>query len=347
MIKKLFSCCLLVASVYQFALASPLAGERIVVDKNGKGDFRTISEALLSLDSVSQKQRTIFIRNGRYEETIFITKNNIILDGESREGVIITQSIARDIWRCSHPTDWGTATVNIDADDISLINMTVQNTYGFENQEDLVIDCPTDSLHQQKTVLVNGHQMALRTFSGTRLKAVNVHFKAYGGDTVSPWNVSEGMVYFKDCTMEGGVDFYCPRGWAYAENCVFIAHTGTASIWHDGSANEDSKTVLKNCSFEGFDGFNLGRYHRDAQFYLISCEFANNMADKDIYLVPTDNIIQWGRRIYYSDCHRVGGDFSWFANNISTAKGSPSTKEINASWTFKGQWNPESLNTKM
>ena len=33
-------------------------------------------------------------------------------------------------------------------------------------------------------------------------------------------------------------------------------NTGPAAIWHDGSVNPDSKTVLINCSFEGFDGFN-------------------------------------------------------------------------------------------
>jgi pectinesterase len=59
----------------------------------------------------------------------------------------------------------------------------------------------------------------------------------------------------------------------HAENCEFIAHGGTAAIWHDGSCYEDSKTVLKNCRFSGYDNFLLGRYHRDAQFYLVDCTF--------------------------------------------------------------------------
>ncbi|MBK8043616.1 MAG: hypothetical protein IPK21_13740 [Haliscomenobacter sp.] len=61
-----------------------------------------------------------------------------------------------------------------------------------------------------------------------------MHLRALGGDTVSPWDVENGMYYFNDCTMEGGVDFYCPRGWAYAENCRFICHNREAAIWHDG-----------------------------------------------------------------------------------------------------------------
>lgn len=155
---------------------------------------------------------------------------------------------------------------------------------------------------------------------------------------MSPWNVEEGLFYFKDCIMEGGVDFYCPRGWAYAENCTFISHSGTAAIWHDGSRNQESKTVLKNCSFKGFDGFQLGRYHHDAQFYLVNCSFANNMANRDVYLVPTANNIRWGRRVYYYNCHRKGGDYVWHKDNLDTAPGSPSANEISAAWTFAGKW---------
>jgi pectinesterase len=153
---------------------------------------------------------------------------------------------------------------------------------------------------------------------------------------VSPWNVKDGMFYFKDCVMEGGVDFYCPRGWAWAENCRFISHNGPAAIWHDGSANPDSKTVLMNCSFEGYDGFNLGRYHRDAQFYLVNCSFAKNMADKDIYLVPTANQIKWGRRIYYFNCHRDGGDYAWHANNINAS----TAQQVSVQWLFGDRWKP-------
>ncbi len=177
--------------------------------------------------------------------------------------------------------------------------------------------------------------------NATRLQAINCRFAAYAGDTVSPWNVDQGMFYFKDCIMEGGVDFYCPRGWALAENCTFITHSGDAAIWHDGSRHKDSKTVLLNCSFKGYDGFKLGRYHKDAQFYLINCRFAGNMADRKIYLVPTTNEIKWGERIYYYNCHRTGGDYDWFADNFSSAPGNIKPSEINIQWVFGNKWNPQ------
>jgi pectinesterase len=150
--------------------------------------------------------------------------------------------------------------------------------------------------------------------------------------------VENGMFYFKDCEMEGGVDFYCPRGWAWAEDCHFYANTGPASIWHDGSKDPDSKTILRHCRFDGYSGFKLGRYHRDAQFYLIDCAFSKNMADSDIYLVPTANVIQWGRRVYYYNCHRdEGNDFTWYANNLPAGV---NASNINPAWLFKNKWNP-------
>lgn len=98
---------------------------------------------------------------------------------------------------------------------------------------------------------------------------------------------------------------------------------------------------MKNCSFEGFDGFSLERYHRDAQFCLVDCRFAANMADKDIFLVPTTNTIRRGWRVYYCNSHRQGGDYAWHRDNLHTAKGGPAYQEITTRWLFKGRWQPE------
>ncbi|MFC4261463.1 pectinesterase family protein [Ferruginibacter yonginensis] len=314
----------------------------IVVAKKGKADFSTIQGAINSLTDSSATPRVIYIKNGVYNEKIYIEKHQIILKGESNTQTIITNSIAREEWRCMHNDDWGVATVNIDGNDITLQNLTIINDYGLVNQQNKNIYCSTDTTATKiKTIKPSGHQMALRTMAATRLRAINCVFKAFGGDTVSPWNTNFGMFYFKDCAMYGGVDFYCPRGWAYAENCTFNALVGDAAIWHDGSAVKDSKTVLKNCTFKGYNGFKLGRYHRDAQFYLIDCLFDANMADKDIYLVPTSNTIQWGRRVYYFNCHKKGGDYTWFANNLETAENAVEAKNINVNWVFGTHWNPE------
>ena len=315
------------------------AQKRIIVDATGSGDFKTIQGAINSLPDSSPTPRTIYIRKGVYKEKIYVEKPNIIFEGEDRENTIIIASIARDEWRCGHTDDWGVATMNVGANDITLRNLTVTNNYGFDFTERTIWCAADTTVNKEKKIRKDGHQMALRTMNmATRLKAINCHFRAYGGDTVSPWEINNGMWYFKNCIMEGGVDFYCPRGWAWAENCEFISHTGPAAIWHDGSGSVDSKTVLVNCKFKGYDGFLLGRYHREAQFYLIDCEFAKNMKDAPIYRVQTTNVINWGERIYYYNCRREGGnDFAWYKNNLPEGV---NVKHINVSWLFGKRWSP-------
>jgi pectinesterase len=310
------------------------------VSKNGSAQYTTIQSAIDAIPNGEHDLITIQVEAGIFQEKLFIKKSSFKLIGAGRDKTIITQSIARDAWRCDHVDDWGVATVNVDScSNINFENLTIENSYGFDHKEAIKIPCALDST-LFKWVQSTGHQMAFRSFYATKLKFVNCHFKAFGGDTMSPWNTTDGMFYLKDCLLEGGVDFYCPRGWAYAENCTFISNTGPAAIWHDGSLHEDAKNVLVNCSFKGFDGFNLGRFHRDAQFYLIKCHFAKNMSAEDIYQVKTTNTLSWPRRVYYFDCDGVNAKDNFFKNNLQEAKGNPKASEINANWVFGNRWNP-------
>ncbi|MCC3154821.1 pectate lyase [Hymenobacter sp. BT770] len=341
---KMLRLLFLLAGLGKVGLGTTLA-QQVTVAPDGSGNFRTIQAAVNSLPNEASQLRTVFIKNGTYREKVFVDgKANIVFKGQSEKGVVLTYAQARDAWRCDPaggPDDWGVATLNLrNSPDITLENLTVINSYGFDAKGDVVLDCPAEP-SGKKTVSKTGHQMALRTMPGaTRITVKHCTFRALGGDTVSPWDTEAGLYYFKDCTMEGGVDFYCPRGWAYAENCRFICHNPNAAIWHDGSGNRDSKTVLKNCRFTGDDNFKLGRFHREAQFYLIGCKFAKNMADADIYWAESGpGAKQWGRRVYYYDCHRKGGDYAWMKNNLATAENAPSPRAINANWTFGGRWN--------
>jgi pectinesterase len=318
--------------------AAPADGpRRVVVDQEGNGNFRTIQEAINSLPDDASWERVILIHPGTYREKLLLNKSHVVLQGMDSARTIITQSEARDIFRCAHKDDWGVATLNVSGSDITLDHLTIINNFGFEHQSDTTVACADSTRRVSRT----GHQMALRTFATTRLKALHCAFSAYGGDTVSPWNVQDGLFYFGECTMEGGVDFYCPRGWAYAEGCTFRAYNGPACIWHDGSAHADEKSVLRDCRFEGYDGFRLGRFHRDAQFFLVNCTFDAHMADAAIYLVPTTNVIQWGLRTYYCNCHRASGDYAWFADNLEQAPGAPRPDDIRSGWVFGANWDPE------
>ena len=104
---------------------------------------------------------------------------------------------------------------------------------------------------------------------------------------------------------------------------------------------------------------NLARHHHDAQFYFLDCRFSKTMLDKPPFRVlypldggtpgasdlarnkDLDKSNRWGERSYFYHCHRDGGDYGWFADNLSTAPGAPKPKQITAAWTFAGTWNPE------
>lgn len=331
---------------FQFVLFFPLFVKaqplKIIVDASGKGDYKTIQEAVKSLPESSEQDRYIYIRNGVYRELIYINKDHVVLQGEDREKTIITGCIANGIYTCEHPYERNTGIVNLDGDDITFQNLTIENTYGLTAPDSsLFIDC-LDTISNQlkkRTITKTTHQFALIAFHSTRLKVINCIIRSWGADTVAPWNFEGGMYYFKDCVMQGGTDFYCPRGWSYAENCTFIClKSNSAAIWHDGRLDMKMKSVLKNCTFKGSTPYRLGRYHHDAHFYLINCSFDENLIDTAIFKAVTAKEVFWGPREYYYNCHRKGGDFEWFKDNLDKAAGSPSPNEINEQWTFDGKW---------
>jgi hypothetical protein len=51
------------------------------------------------------------------------------------------------------------------------------------------------------------------------------------------------------------------------------------------------------------------------------------MADAAIYQVPTNNTVQWGKRIFYKNCARTGEAFDWFSDNVTEETIEKLTKE--------------------
>ena len=308
------------------ALTTIYANNRplIVVAQDGSGDYTTITQAIDALPMYNYERTIIYIKNGIYNEKFRIEQDNITLKGESKDSTIIEYNQLRTDW-IKHPDHIGPAVINIHADDVILENLTVKNTQP----------------------IIGPHAFAIYG-RGTRTIIKNCNVLSEGGDTISLWNYKTGMYYQADCNIRGAVDFVCPRGWCFIKNSKFYeVKSRTASIWHAGGYDVNQKFVLDNCSFDGTENFYLGRHHYEAQFYLLNCTFSKNMADKPVFHVvnkdPKDNRpFNWGERDYYYDCHREGGDFNWFINNISSAKDSPDPKDITAAWTFDGKWDPES-----
>lgn len=302
----------------------------ITVAADGSGSFTSIQKAIESIPRENHERMIVLVKDGVYHEKIRIDASCITLRGESRAGTRIEFAQLNDDFT-KNPDDLGRAVVNVNGDDFVMENLTVKNTAG----------------------IVGPHSFAVYG-RGDRTVILDCDVLSEGADTVSLWKGDSGRYYHARCNFRGAVDFVCPRGWCYITDSTFYETKNTAAVWHDGSKDKDQKFVLRNCKFDGVDGWNLARHHHDAQFFFLDCTFSKSMIDKPPFRViypldgkePTDadrkrnadndksNL--WGERAYFFDCHRDGGDYAWTRDNLPVP-----ADQITAAWTFAKTWNPE------
>ncbi len=221
------------------------AAERadFIVAQDGSGDFSTIQAAIDAVPRGNDALKIILIKNGVYVEKLMMRTSFIALVGEERDGTRIQfyQPYSFDSTYAE-----GRAMINIFANDITLANLTAENT-----QPD-----------------VNIHGFTVYGDSCTRIIILNCNILSNGGDTLALWNRESGRYYHNTRSLKGAVDFLCPRGWCYAENIEFFCARTTTPLWHDGSHNADQKLVVKNAAFDGATEFRLaGRNARAHKVY--------------------------------------------------------------------------------
>jgi pectinesterase len=309
----------------------------ITVAADGSGDFTTVQKAVQSIPNKNSQRIVLLIKDGVYKEKIRIDAPYVTLEGQSRTGTRIEfPQLAEDFTK--NPDDIGRAVVNINGSDAVLQNLTIHNTAG----------------------QIGPHAFAIYG-NADRTVITDADVLSEGADTLSLWYSKRGRYYHARCNFRGSVDFVCPRGWCYLTDCTFYEMKDTAAVWHDGHVNKDMKLVLRNCKFDGAAGWYLARHHQDAQFFFLNCTFSQSMIDRPpkrvIYplsaTAPTtqgdinrnkdyDKVNLWGERACFFNCHRDGGDYPWFADNLTGAPGSPKPDRITPAWTFANTWDPES-----
>lgn len=304
-----------------------LAGTFIHVEKDGRGDVTHIQEAINMLDGTTDPA-FILIGAGEFDEKLYITRDNITFIGMGGDKTTVKTTELRAHWRATHDDDWGAATVNIKASDVTFMKLKVLNDHGIVFGD-------------------HSHQFALRLMEGTRIITEDSVFITGGADTVSLWNKQDGMYYHRRGYFEGYTDFVCPRGWSYITNSQFFSRGGAAAIWLDGANVEGKKLVVKDSSFDGVQNFILGRHHYDAQFYLINNSYSANMADTPIFRVVYEDESQnrpnlWGDRYYFSGSVKMGESYEWLEDNLPA-----DLPDITPAWTYDGKWDPEARLTHL
>jgi pectinesterase len=294
----------------------------VSADANGNGDFVQIQDAIDSLDG-SDGPAVIIIGPGEFEEKLYLTRDNIALVGAGRDETTVRVTELRAHWRQTHDDDWGAAAINIKASDLTLMDLRVVNDYGIRFGD-------------------NSHQFAVRLMEGSRIITENSTFIAGGADTMSLWNKQDGMYYHRRAHFEGYTDFVCPRGWSYITDSTFFSHGGAAAIWHDGSLEESQKMVIRNSSFDGIEGFILGRRQYDAQYFLLDNRYSSKMADTPIFRVHYEDGDSrnrpnlWGDRYYFSGSVKEGAPFAWLQDNMPPGMPEPTPESV-----YDGSWDPE------
>lgn len=330
----------------------------ITVARDGSGQFTSIHDAVQSIPKGSRERKIILVRNGAYDEVVRVDAPYVTLRGQSRLGARLQSNRPADLPRDA--LGQGVLNISATAHDFVLENMTVHNTVEAIGPHAFAIFGRAD-----RTIIQHADILSLGADTLALWRSVKGADEAglSEGPGATPLTADGGRYYHTGLRVMGSVDFVCPRGWCYLSNSeiVQVNLATTAAFWHEGIRVEDKKFVIKGCSVDGPPGFYLARHHRDAQFYFVDCEFSTRMRDQPPYLVvyplnggaPTPEDLErnrqatldgrWPERQFFHNSHRTGGDYSWMADNLSSAKGAPEPKDITARWTFDGTWDPESL----
>ncbi|ATZ95436.1 pectinesterase PemA [Dickeya fangzhongdai] len=203
---------IIAASVHQAQAATTY---NAVVSKSASDGktFKTIADAIASAPAGSTPF-VILIKNGVYNERLTITRSNLHLKGESRNGAVIAAATAAGTLK-SDGSKWGTAgssTITISAKDFSAQSLTIRNDFDFPaNQAKSDSDSSKIKDTQAVALYVNK--------SGDRAYFKDVSLIGYQ-DTLY---VSGGRSFFSDCRISGTVDFIFGDGTALFDNCDLVS----------------------------------------------------------------------------------------------------------------------------
>jgi pectin methylesterase-like acyl-CoA thioesterase len=243
--------------------SAPASGTtNIVVAADGSGDFCTVQGAIDFVPSGNTTPRTINVRNGVYREIVYNNgRNNLAFIGQDRHQTVITYPNNNNLNASSSTR----IMFHTSANDITMASLTLTNStpQGGSQAEALRVDglrftcwnADLDSL--QDTILVNS-----------------------SGD----------QAYFKDCLVQGNVDYVWGLGTVYFTNCEVrsMARGSSPNGYICQPRNDASHNGIAfvNCRLTGSDsGFHdqyLARNNKNdatpaSQTVFISCSMTDNI----------------------------------------------------------------------
>ncbi|MFC5682727.1 pectate lyase [Flavobacterium sp. MAHUQ-51] len=243
--------------VSQKVAKTPKDEYNIIVAQDGSGDYKTIQEAINNSPAFPYKRVTITIKEGVYYEKVLVPECNtkISLIGENKEKTIISYDDYFGKINLGRNSTFYTSTLLVEGNDFKATNLTIQNTSGPVGQA-IALSVVADRVVVSNCIIL-GNQDTLYT-SGEGFKH-----------------------YYKDCYIEGTVDFIFGSATAVFDNCTI--HSKSNSYVTAASTPEGIKYgyVFLNCKLTAAEKATevyLGRPWRIyAKTVFLNCEMGNHI----------------------------------------------------------------------
>ncbi|XP_059440036.1 probable pectinesterase 53 isoform X1 [Corylus avellana] len=266
----------------------------VSVCQNGTGDFMTIREALNTIPLNNTRRVILMIKPGIYREKIVIPRALpfvTFLGNASDPPTVTGNDTASTASRDGRPLGtYHSATVAVNANYFVAVNMKFENTASHDIGS------------------IGGQGVALR-ISGTKAAFYNCSF--YGAqDTLYD---HKGMHYFKNCYVQGSVDFIFGYGRSLYENCYLNStaeKVASLTAQKRTNASLSSGFSFKDGVVTGSGHIYLGRAWGDYSRVIFSFTFLDK-------IVLPQGWSDWGDqnrdyKVYYGEykCSGPGANFT-------------------------------------
>ena len=180
-----------------------IRGDAIVLRAGGS---HTSLAAALADAPPGARPYVIFLGSGRWEEKLVISRQNVILIGESRQGSVITSSVAAGHRKPDGSGNWGTygsSTLTVEAPGFEIRNLTIEN--GF------------DYIANLKSRAVEGSQAVALALGNAADRTIVEGVDLIGHQDT--FYLRAGRALVRDCFITGNVDFIFGGAAARFEQC--------------------------------------------------------------------------------------------------------------------------------
>lgn len=260
----------------------------IHISQDGSGDFKTIQEALDSLPADNKTQQVLYIHKGFYQEQITVKVPYVTLLGEDAASTVLSYGLyARmEMEDGTKRGTFRTYSCLVDTHDFTARNLTFENSAG-----------PGTKVGQALALYADGDRLffdCCRFLGGqdTLFTGPLPPKEIEPGGFIGPKQFSpriNGRHYYKNCYLEGDIDFIFGSATAYFEGCTFFSkYTGREISSYVTAAStpqgQEYGYVMESCRFES-DGpahsAYLGRPWREyAKTVLLNCYMDQHICEE-------------------------------------------------------------------